>query len=204
MCLHLSTSGDPAFNFSRGHVSRHVISTHVHVFEYKTKHVERQRVLPAFAYTLSCTRLQSTSRPHSFVNKMAAKNEDREQHVAHVAFRICDFWPHDPNTWFCKIESKFRICNITQSSTKYDHLLSALPTEVCSNINDSREGIDESAEDTYEQLKALLVSRYTKDRWARAFELLKILEIGDMRPSEMMRQMKALLLTDDRPGTCRP
>jgi hypothetical protein len=106
MCLHLSTSGDPAFNFSRGHVSRHVISTHVHVFEYKTKHVERQRVLPAFAYTLSCTRLQSTSRPHSFVNKMAAKNEDREQHVAHVAFRICDFWPHDPNTWFCKIESK--------------------------------------------------------------------------------------------------
>jgi hypothetical protein len=38
----------------------------VHVFEYKTKHVERQRVLPAFAHALSCTRLQS--RPHSFVN----------------------------------------------------------------------------------------------------------------------------------------
>jgi hypothetical protein len=130
-----------------------------------------------------------------------AKNEDREQHVAHVAFRIPDFWPHDPNTWFRKIESKFRICNITQSSTKYDHLLSALPTEVCSNINDSLEGIDENAEDAYEQLKALLVSRYTKDRWARAFELLKFPEIGDMRPSEMMRQMKALLPTDDRPGT---
>jgi hypothetical protein len=99
---------------------------------------------------------------------------------------------------------QIRICNITQSSTKYDHLLSALPREVCSNINDSLEGIDESAEDKFEQLKALLVSRYTKDCWARAFELLKILEIGDMRPSEMMRQMKALLLTDDRPGTCRP
>ena len=32
-------------------------------FEYKTKHVERQRVLPAFAHALSCTRLQSTPRP---------------------------------------------------------------------------------------------------------------------------------------------
>jgi hypothetical protein len=47
----------------------------------------------------------------------------------------------------------------------------------------------------------LLVSRYTKDRWARAFELLNFSEIGDMKPPDMMRQMKALLPTDDRPGT---
>jgi hypothetical protein len=41
---------------------------------------------------------------------MAAKNEDRDhkdQHVAHVTFKIPDFWPHDPNTWFRKIKSKF-------------------------------------------------------------------------------------------------
>jgi hypothetical protein len=41
--------------------------------------------------------------------------------VAHVAFKIPDFWPHDPNTWFRKMESKFRICNITQSSTTSPH-----------------------------------------------------------------------------------
>jgi hypothetical protein len=74
---------------------------------------------------------------------MAAK-EEQNQHVAHVAFKIPDFWPHDPNTWFRKLEWKFRICNISQSSTKYDHLLSALPTEVCSTINDSLEEIDEN------------------------------------------------------------
>jgi hypothetical protein len=121
--------------------------------------------------------------------------------VVHVAFKIPDFWPHDPNTWSCKLESKFRICNISQSSMKYDHLLSALPMEVCSNINDSLEESDENAADAYEQLKALLVSRYTKDRWARAFELLKFPEIGDMKPSDMMQQMKALLPTNSRPCT---
>jgi hypothetical protein len=42
-------------------------STLMHVFEYKTTHIERQRVLPAFAYTLVCLWLQSTSRPHSFM-----------------------------------------------------------------------------------------------------------------------------------------
>jgi hypothetical protein len=75
---------------------------------------------------------------------MAAK-EEGNQHVAHVAFKILDVWPHNPTTWFCKMESKFRICNITQSSTIYDHLLSALPTEVCSNINDSLVEIKENA-----------------------------------------------------------
>jgi hypothetical protein len=100
---------------------------------------------------------------------MAAKKEEGDQHVAHVAFMIPDFCSHNPNTWFRKMESKFRICNITQSSAKYDHLLSALPTEICSNINDSLAEIDENAPDAYEQLKGLLMSRYTKDCWARVF-----------------------------------
>jgi hypothetical protein len=39
------------------------------------------------------------------------------------------------------------------------------------------------------------------DRWARAFELHKFPEIGDMKPSEMMRQMKALLPPDSPAGT---
>jgi hypothetical protein len=34
------------------------------------------------------------------------------------------------------------------------------------------------------------------NRWARAFELHKFPEIGDMKPTEMMRQMKALLPPD--------
>jgi hypothetical protein len=54
--------------------------------------------------------------------------------------------------------------HVAQSSTKYDHLLSALPTKVCSNINTSLVEIDENAADAYKQLKGLLMSRYTKDR----------------------------------------
>ncbi len=39
------------------------------------------------------------------------------------------------------------------------------------------------------------------DRWARAFELHEFLEISDMKPFEMMRQMKALLPPDSSAGT---
>jgi hypothetical protein len=38
---------------------------------------------------------------------MAAK-EERDQHVAQVAFKIPDFWPHDPNTWFRKIKMQIQ------------------------------------------------------------------------------------------------
>ncbi len=115
-----------------------------------------------------------------------------------MVFKIHNFWPLDPDTWF-RQESKFRVCHISSLQTKFDHLLGALPTEVCTNITDSLRDIDESAVD--EQLKALLVSRYTKARWTRAFKLLKFPEIGDMNPTDLMRQMKTLLLTDSRPCT---
>ncbi len=45
------------------------------------------------------------------------------------------------------------------------------------------------------------MSRTTKDHWARAFELLKFPEIGNMKPSEMIWQRKALLPTDSSSGT---
>jgi hypothetical protein len=99
---------------------------------------------------------------------MGVKTEEGDQHVDPRGIQDPRLWPHEPNTWFRKMESKFRFCNITQSSTKYDHLLSALATEVCSNINDSLVKIHENAADAYEQLKGLLMSRYTKDCWARA------------------------------------
>ena len=121
-CLHLSTSGDPAFDFTCGHVLQQVISTHMHVFKYKTKHVEQQRVLPAFAHAFSCTQLQSTSRPHSFVNTPLCEHQKWPQKTKTTETST---WP----TWFRKIESKFIICNIRQSSMKYYHLLSALPTQ---------------------------------------------------------------------------
>ncbi len=75
------------------------------------------------------------------------------------------------------------------------------PHRHLSSINDSLAEIDENATDAYKQLKALLMSRYTMDCWARAFELHKFPEIGDMKPSEMMRQMKALLPPDSTPVT---
>jgi hypothetical protein len=100
-----------------------------------------------------------------------------------------------------QLESKFRVCCITSLQTRFNHTLGALVTEVCTNITDSLRDIDESEPDAYEQRKTLLMSRYTKACWTRAFELLQYPELGDMKPTNLMQQMKALLPTDSKPCT---
>jgi len=49
---------------------------------------------------------------------------------------------------------------------------------------DSFRDINESADDAYEQLKALLVSRYTKARSIKVFKLLKYPELGDIKTNQ--------------------
>jgi hypothetical protein len=122
---------------------------------------------------------------------MAAKEErdHEDQHVAHVAFKILA-----PRPEYMVSKNREQIPNL-------QHQAVFSLQDICSSINDGLAEIDENAEDAYEQLKALLMSRYTMDRWARGFELHKFSEIGDMEPSEMIRQMKALLPPDSPAGT---
>jgi hypothetical protein len=87
-------------------------------------------------------------------------------------------------------------------SCSFAVIVPVLPCQACSSQHHGqRRDIDESAANAYEQLKALLVSRYTKACWTRSLELLKYPELGDMKPTDLMWQMKALLPADDRPGT---
>ncbi len=100
--------------------------------------------------------------------------------MGHVAFRIPDFWPHDPSTWFRKNQEQ--IPNL-QHQTILNKIRSPALRPAQRHLQQHQNSlaeIDENAADAYEQLKALLMSRYTMDRWARAFELHKFPEIGDM------------------------
>jgi hypothetical protein len=121
--------------------------------------------------------------------------------VTHVAVRMPEFWVDNPVRWFGRIESQFRLAKITSSSTMFDHTLSYLPERVCSSISHILDDINPSAADSYDRLKAALTKRYTKSRWERAFELIKLPGLGDMKPSELMRQMLTLLPEDDTPKT---
>ncbi len=51
-----------------------------------------------------------------------------------VAVKLPEFWPADPTTWFHQAEAAFRRSNVTQSFTKYDHVLMKLPKDVIMSV----------------------------------------------------------------------
>jgi hypothetical protein len=112
-----------------------------------------------------------------------------------VAVKLPEFWPADPTTWFHQAEAAFRRSNVTQSFTKYDHVLMKLPTDVVMSVRDLVNSMQPNTADAYEQLKARLTASYGKTPWQQVNALLDMPPLGDRRPSHMMNEMLALIPT---------
>jgi hypothetical protein len=110
-----------------------------------------------------------------------------------VAVKLPEFWPADPTTWFHQAEAAFRRSNVTQSFTKYDHVLMKLPTDVVMSVCDLVNSMQPNTADAYEQLKARLTNSYGKTPWQQVNALLDMPPLGDRRPSHMMNEMLALI-----------
>lgn len=92
--------------------------------------------------------------------------------------------------WFIQIESKFRVRGIITSGTKYDYLVSSLPTEIIEMISDFISNPPKT--DAYNKLKKLVLSRGANSEQRRLDNLLNHIEIGDQKPSELYRLMESL------------
>ena len=54
---------------------------------------------------------------------MMDQKEALTDYVTKVAVKLPDFWTEDPNLWFLHAEAAFRNAQITQSKTKFDHII---------------------------------------------------------------------------------
>lgn len=108
-----------------------------------------------------------------------------------AALKIPPFWSNRPDLWFLQVETQFRLKGITSSNTKYDYLISSLPPDSMVIVSDflanpPREG------DKFDLIKRLLVARCQDTEERRLDALLNKIELGDLKPSELFRQMETL------------
>lgn len=108
-----------------------------------------------------------------------------------ASLKIPPFWSNRPDLWFLQIETQFRLKGITSSNTKYDYLISSLPADSMEIVadfltNPTREG------DKFENIKKLLIARCRDTEERRLDALLNRVELGDLKPSELFRQMESL------------
>ncbi|GFQ90527.1 uncharacterized protein TNCT_377351 [Trichonephila clavata] len=85
---------------------------------------------------------------------------------------------------------QFDVANITQDQTKFNIVLSALDEHILDFIEDILS--NPPTENKYIALKSALLSRLTDSEEAKLKKLLGNLQLGDCRPSDLLRQMESL------------
>ena len=54
--------------------------------------------------------------------------------VTKVAVKLPEFWTDDPDLWFLHAESAFQNAKISQSRTKFDHIIQKLPQKIMVSV----------------------------------------------------------------------
>lgn len=118
--------------------------------------------------------------------------------VFRVGVKIPPFWPEDAALWFAQLEGQFCISNITADATKFHHVVSQLDYNIAAEVKDII--ISPPATDKYNKLKNTLINRLSQSRDQRLKQLLMHEELGDRKPSQLLRHMQSLAGTTSDPN----
>lgn len=114
-----------------------------------------------------------------------------ETHVGAVslAARIPDFWVDMPEVWFARANAILAPQKLSDE-TKFDLILSKLSKETISELTEII--LKPPATEKCKTLKTKLLALYEDTNNARIKKLLRDIELGDQKPSQLLRKMKDL------------
>ena len=108
--------------------------------------------------------------------------------VAAVSLKLPPFWPNDPAVWFAQVEAQFLTRSISSQATKFAYVIASLPSEIAQEIRDLL--ISPPSADQYNTLKSELIKRTSASEQKRLHQLLISEELGDRKPSQLLRKMR--------------
>lgn len=104
--------------------------------------------------------------------------------------KIPPFWRSDPVLWFAQVEAQFHTTNTRSDTTKYFTVIAALDCAVLQQVSDLIAAPPEQQK--YEALKKQLIAAFSDSKEKQLRKLLTELELGDQRPTQLLRHMKTL------------
>lgn len=111
-----------------------------------------------------------------------------------VSVKIPPFWTEKPEMWFVTIEAQFKIAGISSDDTKFNYLIAQLDPKFLENIWDI---IQNDSTNKYAAAKDRLLNTFKESENLRIKRLLTGLELGDLKPSQLLRKMQTLGDTKD-------
>ena len=135
---------------------------------------------PAIPVTEDSTSKPSLTTAAAVVDNAAVAN-----------IKLPPYWPQDPLVWFAQVEAQFSTRRITKEDSKYSHVVSSLSPDIAQEVRDLL--ITKPTSQPYTALKAALVARTSETEQRRLQQLLTEEELGDRKPTQLLRRMKQLL-----------
>lgn len=114
----------------------------------------------------------------------------RNPQVDKVAVKPPPFWRNNPIIWFAQLEAQFVIANITQDETKFFYVISAVDGEILKCAQSLI--LKPPADNKYATIKQLLIDNYSESESSKVRTLLQGIELGDLRPSQLLLRMRDL------------
>ncbi|GFY52926.1 uncharacterized protein TNIN_351511 [Trichonephila inaurata madagascariensis] len=125
-----------------------------------------------------------------FVYKHDVTYGEDSSNVGRIALRLPVFWRNNVALWIRQCDSAFVLSQITQDETKYAALVSMLDPETLSHVSDII--LSPPAENKYLTLSYRLIREFADSEHQKKKKLLTELQLGDDKPSHLLRKMKEL------------
>ncbi|KFM69797.1 hypothetical protein X975_25859, partial [Stegodyphus mimosarum] len=113
-----------------------------------------------------------------------------EPQITRVAVKPPPFWKNNPSLWFAQIEAQFSIARNSEDSTKFNHVVAAIESDILNSVHDLI--LKPPDCDKYSKLKQRLIEIYSESESSKIRTLLQGLELGDQRPSYLLSRMRDL------------
>lgn len=95
------------------------------------------------------------------------------------------------NVWFAQTEAIFHAKHIHSQTARYAYIVEKLPPEIAADVLDLLEAVP--AHNPFDILKEAIIYRTGKSHERRLHDLFNTIQLGDSRPSQLLRRMKNLL-----------
>lgn len=111
-----------------------------------------------------------------------------------VSNKVPDFWIEMPRVWFAQFETIMGPQK-QGDETKFSLVVSKLPKDALPQVLDILTSPSDS--DRYQRLKNRLIAVYEESEQQQFQKLINEMDLGDQKPSQLLRRMKSLAHSSD-------